>query len=172
MNRDLFLGQIERLRLVFGANKWPDEKVSTVWQRVREKNDDHFRMAVDEIIMEHDRSPPLSAIEAIYYKKQNAANRFVKPDEEQVDSVLDDSERVMLIAKCKERAFGRVPDDEWLEFRRVVDKMISDRRGARAPKCKCENGLVFDQRPGGLFVFRCSCPLGEKQPMGYPVWQQ
>lgn len=72
MMLDEYMTQIKRLIEVFGVKNFPEERISTLWQKVKHEDFMEFQKATDKIILERYTPPPASEIlNAIKEEKRN-----------------------------------------------------------------------------------------------------
>lgn len=60
MEKNLFQAQIERLRLTYGQNAYPEERIKMLWKSFNLKMDEEFKEVIDWLICNKRTAPMLA----------------------------------------------------------------------------------------------------------------
>lgn len=122
MNFAEFSVQMDRLVNQFGKNAYSEERVKLIWRDINHMSAFWFQLFVDRAIGEMATAPLLPAIrEAVARERERIARaeRELEPEEDFKSSFSED-ERHMMIQTIIGRVQGRVSDQHWEAFLKIL----------------------------------------------------
>lgn len=167
MKSDLFKQQVDRLNAQFNR-AFSEEKTALLWREVSEMSDDWMRITVDKFIGDCRYAPMLKEFrEEVAVSRERLHERQKERNRVESESAMRQIfDGPMITSICKtitDRMRGGVTDQTFEQFTRGIAQLAH--QGCR----QCDNsGLCFRKDSDGYeFVYRCYCPIGDRQPEAY-----
>lgn len=171
MTREEFVKQMNRLASVFGANPYPEERRTLIWNEVNTLSVMAFTRIVNELIGSSRHAPLIPEFREAASREREAEWQIQKRVHAQeakaaMKTLFGPDDIKFFCKSIRDRLAGEMNDVQFDGFNRMLQEFPGP------PKCLyCDSsGYVWEENPeGGDVVYRCKCPEGEKKPKGIAI---